>query len=338
MIIEKLQCIDGLNRFKILDLSEFGVTNKLELDSFFKKHAVIIEEYVATGGGLYFKNLPIETKQDFFNYMSIFSSKWLEYSGAKVRSEAEDQRYLYAPTSTPPFIKNYIHNEVAYQKNIPEKICLFCDLQSEIGGESLISCQAKMVEELPKDLLEEFKQKKISFHRVLVSETPFQRWVTKNFSFAATFPSWQKNFATEDKSVVEKKLAEQGFDWEWTEKNDLISKVVIDPLKKCPTTGRDLWVNNAHLFQLNKKVYGFFLYNLFKLFFIFSKKPKTSSYYGDDSEIPEFRINQILEATERVEIPLKLTQGDALYFHNWAFGHGRYTFKGKRRLYFGLLE
>jgi hypothetical protein len=97
-------------------------------------------------------------------------------------------------------------------------------------------------------------------------------------------------------------------------------------------------VNNAHLFQLHKSVYGPALYYAFKSLKHLSNKPLTLCYYGDGSPIESETVEEILRATEENELKVKLESGDFIYCHNWAISHGLTPFKGERKLYFGLLN
>jgi len=307
-----------------------------EVGDFLESNKEIINDGVKKGMSFYFKGFPITNSAEYENALKKLNPHFLAYTGAKVRKESELSSVLYQPTSTPGFRKNFLHNEMAYQPEIPPVITVFCE-QPGIGGETLLGDQRSVWNSIRADYREKLITKKLKFVRTLVCKSRLHDFMSKNFDFMATFPSWQNNFNTTDREEVRNKLTGAGFEVEWTEKNDLIFSCVIDPIKLHPETGEKMWVNNSHLFQLHPKVYGRFLYSMFKMYLSTSSRPMTTCLYGDGEKIEPEVISNILEATNKNEVSIALKKGEFIYANNWTCGHGRKTFSGKRRLYFGLL-
>jgi len=307
-----------------------------DLHDYFALHQKTISDIVAGGGGVYFQGFPLADRRAFHQVISIINPHFLPYTGAKVREEGAS--HLYRPTSTPNFRKNFLHNEMAYQRDIPPTIFLYCAQPAPEGGASLLGDQREVYAAIPKAIRSEFESRKLMFVRKLVNDSTAHRWLTKNFDLMAIMPSWQGNFATTDRAHAEQVCKQAGFDVEWNPRGQMIIRCTIEPTRPHPTTGEPMWVNNAHLFQLHAGVYGPLLYTLFKAASLFSRDTMTTCLYGDGTSIPANVIQAVLDATENSEVRLPLNRGDFVYANNHAISHGRETFKGARELYFGLAQ
>lgn len=314
-----------------------NITEVSQVGEYLKSNRDIINDGVKKGMSFYFKGFPLKTAGEYEEVLRELNSNFLPYTGAKVRRESDSSQVLYQPTSTPGFRKNFLHNEMAYQQDIPPIITVFCEKPGK-GGETLIGDQRQVWKSIRADYREKLMDKKIKFVRSLINKSKLHDYMSTHFDFMATFPSWQNNFKTDDKVQVENQLRERGFDVEWSKSNDLSFSIVIDPFKLHPDTEEKMWVNNSHLFQLHPKVYGRFLYSVFKFYLSFSNRPMTVALYGDGTPIEPEVVTNILEATNTNEIAVPLKAGEFIYANNWTCGHGRRTFSGERRLYFGLLS
>ena len=112
----------------------------------------------------------------------------------------------------------------------------------------------------------------------------------------------------------------------------------MSPVRMHPLTGEPLWMNNAHLFQLHKEVFGRRLYYLFKTFFLLTGYPMSTCFYGDGEPIPEKDVSEILRATLAVQEVLPLRRGDLIFINNITIAHGRLPFRGPRRMLFAAYK
>ncbi len=305
-----------------------------ELVAYFADQSREIERLVNDGAGLYFKGFPVVDVHAFHQVISSINPNFVPYTGAKVRTE--DANHLYRPTSTPGFRKNFLHNEMAYQRDIPSKIYLYCARPAPRGGESILGDQRDVYSSIPLAVRSEFESRRLMFVRKLVNDSAIHRFLTKHFDIMAIMPSWQGNFGVTERKLAEKFCTDAGFSVEWTSSGQMIIRCIIHPVLTHPVTGEPMWVNNAHLFQLHAGVYGPALYTLFKTASLFSRDTMTTCLYGDGNPIPPEAIQAILDATERNEVPLALQSGDFAYANNHCISHGRLPFSGSRELLFGL--
>lgn len=313
-----------------------------DLVTFFHSHKNIINDIVNQGMGIYFQNFPITSPKEFGKILKAINPNLVPYTGAKVRNSLNDKEdeynFLYSPTSTPSFRKNFLHNEMAYKKKIPRKIALYCQEQAPKGGESILGDQREVYKSLSKQTRQRFENKKLKFVRFLINRRDHHDFLSKYFDIMSIFPSWQNNFQTESREVVEQKCREDGYKVTWTKKGDLLISTVISPTQIHPTSNENIWLNNAHVFQLHKDVFGIVLYLIFKVFFLVTRAPKTTSYYGDGTKLESKVVKEILKATNDNEYPILLNPGDFIYANNHTISHGRRPFKGSRKLFFTLLE
>lgn len=337
---QKKFSINSLESFPLLyvvnPLDENAKNDFTQAQSIISEFHKFFNDMVSDGFALLFQNFKVKNISEFDLLSKNFNLSFLEYTGAKVRISSGKIFDHYRPTSTPPFRKNFLHNEMAYQKNIPTRIMFFCEKMAPLGGESLLGDQRKVFESIPKDYREKLMTKKLKFVRCLINKSKTHDFLSKRFDLFATFPNWQNNLQTEDKAEATKICEAAGFVVEWTKQNDLLISVLIDPVMSHPITKELMWVNNAHLFQVHSKVYGKAIYTLAKLYKKFSNKPMTLCYYGDGTPIEEEVVSAILDATEKNEFSYLLKNGEFIYCNNQCISHGRKTFKGPRSLYFSL--
>ncbi len=290
-------------------------------------------------GALMFRGFPLSGISDLRKVMLALNPDVVEYTGAKARNEIDDEGRIYSPTSTPAYLKNFLHNEMAYQPNIPSKMILYCDYPSEVGGETLLGDMRNVYRSIDPEVRREFERRKLKFVRFMIDEGGLSRFLARRSSLFALTPSWQSNLGTRDRAEAERRCRERSLEVEWTERGHLKLSCIIPPVRNHPLTEEQLWVNNAHLFQLNERVYGKLLSAMAKMYFLATKREMTSCYYGDTgTPIQEEFINNILDAVEENSIVLRLEAGDFIYIDNYRVSHGRLPFRGKRRLMFALYE
>lgn len=295
-----------------------------------------IRHQVSQGKGYWFRGFPVRTLEQFHQLIEIVDPGLLPYSGAKVRNAEDPAVRLYSPTSTPRYRKNFLHNEMAYQRDVPSSLTVYCQRPAPHGGESLVGDQRAVYRSLDPALRQRLEERRLRFVRFLRNRTRLQTFLTRHFDLFALMPSWQSNLGTDDRDEAQQLCEARGFECQWTPEGGLSIAYVMDPCRPHPVTGEPMWVNNAHLFQLNRRVYGAAMTALLRAYFRATGSPPTTCTYGDGAPIEDAVVRDILQATERNEVDLPLGAGDFLYLNNHSIGHGRRVFRGPRKLYFGV--
>ena len=319
-----------------VDAAAVGVSTRSEASAYLAEVRDEVRQQVAAGKAYWFRGFPARTMRAFHDLIRVLDDGLLAYSGAKVQNADEAAIRLYSPTSTPPRLKNFLHNEMAYQRDVPAALTIFCERAAPQGGESLVSDQREVYRAIPEGVRETLERRRLRFVRYLRNRTPLLAFLTRHSDFFALMPSWQGNLGTEDRDEAQELCESRGFEVEWTRDGGLLLTCVMDPSRPHPVTGEPMWCNNAHLFQPSDRVYGRAFATLARAYFAATGAPMTTCYYGDGEPFEEATTTAIIDATEACEHALPLQAGDFVYANNHAIGHGRTVFQGPRKLYFGI--
>lgn len=143
---------------------------------------------------------------------------------------------------------------------------------------------------------------------------------------------WVDVFETEDKDEVEKKCRENEFNLKWTKDNWLQISQKRPAVLSHPETKEMVWFNQAHLYDINPKLIGWWKYVAAKLFYMRKHTRLHEIFFGDHSEISREDLYHIMDTLDKNTIYFKWQKGDVLVLDNVLAMHGRATFKGKRRV------
>lgn len=298
-----------------------------------------IDGWLAEHGAILFTGFPVTNKEEFGRALRAIDDRTREYiGGAKVRREIEDDRVIYAPSSVPRYVKNQLHCEVGYQPRLPGKVIFFCQRPSPRGGESLLGDTRRIYQSMPKDLRERFETKGLRFERCLPRSSRWQRRLARYTKMLAVAVNWDVQFGTPDRTEVERQCRETGHEFRWTESDDLLISARVPAAVDHPRSGERCWTNSAHLFQANRRVYGWLMWSMIKLFFLVSRKPMSRCVYADGTPITAREVDQILDTFDRNTVEYKMRAGDVMLVDNIRVMHGRNTFRGPRKLMFAMYE
>jgi hypothetical protein len=306
-----------------------------DLPQWLKENDQYLNQQLKEAGAIIFRDFSIGGIEDFRKALLSLDKKTKEYSGgAKARLNiSKEEKVIYIPTSAPKFIKNQLHSEMAYRKDIPSKVILFVKTPAKNGGHSLLGDNHKIFLDLDKDLKERWQKKKIKFTRYLPSRNLFHRFIEK-WDALQNIPTWQGNFNTENKQEVENQCKETGHQYTWLKNNSLKVECVIDPIQKIED--KEYWINNAIFFDPNPRIYGHYLVTMMKLLRLFG--PLSSVSFGDGEPISREDFNHIIDIYDKNTIEIIQRPGDIIYIDNLRFSHGRTTFKGNREVFFAQYQ
>jgi hypothetical protein len=139
-------------------------------------------------------------------------------------------------------------------------------------------------------------------------------------------------FETEDKREVEQKCDENDitFQWnpdDWIELNQTRPAVIDHPL-----TQETVWFNQAHHFDLNPKLLGWWRYLGSKVLYYKKYRKLHEIFFGNGKPIPREYLYHILDTLDANTISFPWQKGDLLVLDNILAMHGRAPFSGKRRI------
>ncbi len=289
----------------------------LNLISWANNNLELIENYLLKQGGILFRNFPLNGIPEFEKFIQSNFGKLLEYSYRSTpRTQVNNQ--VYTSTEYPPKASIPLHNEMAYSKSWPMKICFYCIQAAKEGGMTPIANSRKVFQRINPQIRGKFQNKKVMYVR--------------NYGNGLDLP-WQNVFQTNDKSEVEKYCRQAEIKLEWIGENSLRTYQICQATATHPITNEMVWFNQAHLFHissLNPEVRE-------QLLSVFSEDElPRNSYYGDGTPIESSILDEIREIYQQEAIYFPWQSGDILLLDNMLTAHGRTPFVGDRKVVVGM--
>ncbi|KUI97644.1 TauD/TfdA family dioxygenase [Vibrio sp. MEBiC08052] len=280
---------------------------------------VNLNELLAEKKCLLFRGFNVDSDKNFSQIVSSLAEQQLTY---KERSTQRIQtaKGVYTSTEYPANKLIANHSENAFQNVIPGKI-LFCSLVvADVGGETPISDNRKILKILPPEVIAKFRE-----HGVI-----YQRNFDGGFDL-----SWQEAFQTESQSEVQQYCYDNKIEFEWISENHLRTRQKRHAIIQHPITGEDVWFNQLHLFHvtnLEPTIQQALLLSLGT-----DLLPR-HAFYGNGEEIPNHVVDEIRTAFVQSEVVFKWQVGDFLIGDNMLISHGRKPFEGPRAVRVALID
>ncbi len=266
-------------------------------------------------GALLLRGFDLNNIKQFENCASIIGNSLTDYCGGDSPRDKLSS-VVYTSTSYPPEYKISMHNEKSFSKIYPNLLFLFCDIPPDEGGETPILDGRKIYSLLDKNIIDKFMTKKL-------------KYVMNLHDGYGIGKSWKECFETSDKNEVEKLLYKAQANFKWKIDGGLRIEETVDPIIKHPKTGEIVYFAQAdqwHPSNLDKKT-------LHSMQLVISEEDfYHHCYYGDGSHIEIEYLEKIRNLTEKESISFQWEKGDFLVLDNILTLHGRYPYKGNRRI------
>lgn len=292
-------------------------------------HRDALKELLLKYGGLLFRNFPVGNEKDFSNFIkSLGAGKYLDYIGG---DSPRDKIFegIYTSTEAPPSIKIPLHNELSFVKHYPKHIYFFCQIPPKEKGETIIADARKVYKSMNEKIRNSFIEKELKYVSCYYYKSPVMNFINK---LQRSHKSWIDVFETHDKKEVEKKCYESEFGFKWNQ-NDWLQICQQRPaIIHHPITKEPVWFNQAHLYDFNPKLLGWWRYLGAKSFYIRKHMRLHEVFFGDNTKIPRNDFYNILDTLDANTIYFPWQKGDVLVLDNVLTMHGRATFTGKRRI------
>lgn len=239
---------------------------------------------------------------------------------------------VYTSTEAPPSVKIALHNELSFMKHYPSHIFFFCETPPKAHGETIIASSKTVYKSIRPEVRNRFEQKGICY----TSHYPeTHSWIRKVIPYHRP---WSVVFDTEDPKEVEKLCKKLGISYRWYPSGWLETKQNAPAVIYHPLTNEKLWFNQAHLFDLNAKLLGWWHFLATKLIYTFPHTKLHSVTFGDGSPIPKEDLYHILDVLDQCTVYFPWQKGDLLMLDNRTAMHGRATFNGPRRILTAMTE
>lgn len=288
-----------------------------------------LEKKLLTNGGLLFRNFPISNEDGFADFIkTIDTGGFVDYIGGdSPRNKIKEG--IYTSTEAPPSIKIPLHNELSFVKNYPKKIYFFCQIAPSCKGETTIADARKVHDSIDEEVKKRFVANGLKYVSCYYHKSGLMEMLNK---WQRSHKSWIDVFETELSAEVEEKCRTNDFEYKWNQNQWLQISQKRPAVMKHPVTQENVWFNQAHLYDFNPKLLGWWRYLGAKLFYIRKHMRLHEVYFSDGSTIPRADLYHILETLEANTIYFPWQKGDLLMLDNVLAMHGRATFTGKRRI------
>ena len=280
-----------------------------------------LEKALLKHGGILFRGFPVSDAETFEGVVNTLGNKMLSYTqGNSPRSKVHNQ--VYVSTEFPAHHLIGLHNELAYTNHPPRKIFFFCEYPSPEGGETPIVDSRRIYQILDPVIRDRLIAKKVCY----VQNMPNDR------SFGVLGKSWQAQFETTDREVVESYLKEGNIQFCWKEDGTLQTRLVGAAAIAHPKTGEMAWHAQAH--TLHYSSFGASLESMRRL--VGEENLPVNTYYGDGTPLDPEDVKTMSELHLNESTQFAWQKGDVLMLDNLLTAHGRQPFKGERRILVGM--
>ncbi len=283
--------------------------NNVSLSNWIKLNRQLVEDCLLKHGNILFTGFPLNSVEDFRETIDSIGRNPMEYT-QRSSPRTEIAENIYTSTDYPADQYINMHNELSYASAWPMKIIFFCKEPSMQGGETPIADSREVLRFLSHETREKFAKKGIMYIRTLV----------EGFGL-----SWKQVFQTDDKAKAEQACREGGMEFEWKENEKLVIKWTRPAIRKHPITGEEVWFNHGFFFN------ELALDPLIRSSLVVDDLP-FNTFYGDGSVIEQSVIEEIRKAFESAVRTFTWQRGDFLLLDNMLCAHGRYPYKGDRKI------
>ena len=298
-------------------LCTYIASNRQEIAGKLLKHA-----------GILLRGFPIADADCFNAIIAVLNlGKPLNYIGGDSPRD-KIKGTVYTSTEAPPKIKIPLHNEMSFIKHYPRHIYFYCETPAATGGATILGDAREIYRKVSSKIRTTFEKLGLRYISNYYKQDILLDLVN---SFARAHKKWTEVFETEDKKEVEQMCREQEFAHQW--RRDWIQITQERPaVIHHETTQEMIWFNQAHLYDYNPKLVGFWNYIGTKLLYA---RPHTVMHeitYGDHTPIARRDLYEIMETLDACTIQYPWQRHDMLILDNVLAMHGRAPFMGKRKI------
>ncbi|MFN2428242.1 MAG: TauD/TfdA family dioxygenase [Candidatus Binatia bacterium] len=264
-----------------------------------------------------------------------------EYLGTSPRNALTS--HIFTASELPPFYPIPQHCEMSFTKNPPRRLFFSCLVEpAEGSGETPLCDFRRVLADLDPELVARFEAKGIRIIRNYGGARSASRFNPFQLK------RWDEMFLTTDRSAVEAKCREEGFDPIWTGADGL-RLVSTQPVTRVhPDTGLPVWHNHVTTFHpsqaageyrrihaLRPTLKHWALLQVTRLLEIFERRRPGEELamhceHADGTPIADADIEVVREGVWKHLVVNPWKAGDVVAIDNFAVSHGRLPYSGPR--------
>lgn len=313
-----------------------GCSGSKGLADFITAQSEEIEKSLLRHGAILFRGFDVHGASDLSDAAASLGGVPMDYVGGVVpRGRITDK--VYNSTEMTRFVKIRLHNELAYQKNYPDRLLFYCQQPSRSGGETFIADVRRIYRELPRAIVQDFERRQVRYVRNFRDAGSVRRR-PKWYDAMSSKLSWQDALGAQTHEQAEACCRKLEMDYRWRDNGDLEVCNVLPASKPHPITGEICWFNQILALSVSRQTYGAVGYALVKLSYRDASHLPMSSYFGDGGAIPEEVIGEIERVSNDNTVAFRWQKGDVMMVDNHLVAHGRNPFSGARKVMVSMLR
>ena len=221
--------------------------------------------------------------------------------------------FFFQPEEYSDSKKIPIHQEFSYTLEAPRYLFFYCRSPAQIGGETTILDGVRLLDEFPKNILNDFLTKGFTYHRNM----PYRGGLGE---------TWPVHFESNNRPEIEAYLSKKNIQFQWNEDDSLSTSRTQKATRFHPDLQKEVWFAQPllwHVSALGEQG------NFFTQRFPSSQFPSHVTY-GTGEEIPAEHLEKLRLWKQENAMYLQWNPRDLLVIDNWRVAHGRETFAGPR--------
>lgn len=274
-----------------------------------------IDQLLRQYKAIYFKNTILKNVQDFHDVINATGLLEMAYvGGAAVRTQITSR--VFTSNESPASEKIPFHHEMSQVPEPPTHLFFYCEIPSEIGGETplLPSAQIckRMSDRFP-EFMQQVEEQGVRYVRIMPCEDD---------PSSAIGRGWKSTFLTDSKDEAEKKLLALGSSWEWLENGDL--KTITSVLPAIRIDSGEQRSNDKTFY--NSMVAAYMGWNDTR------NEGKYAVQLGNGEYCNEEAMIAASEIMDEISANIRWESNDFMLIDNRTVMHARKPYEGKRRI------
>jgi alpha-ketoglutarate-dependent taurine dioxygenase len=267
-------------------------------------------------GALLLRGFPIHGAADFEALATVFCGELANYVGGN-SPRTRIQGSVFTTTEYSQTEKISLHNEGSYLRRMPRVILFHCEVAPVDRGQTPLADSRRIYQAMSPAVRDRFASRRVRYINNL------------HDGGGGIGKAWPTVFQTSNRREVERRLAADGYEFEWKRDGGLRTSIVADAVALHPETRVPVWINQAeqwHLSSLNPKARAA----------LASIMPERDfphhACFADGSPFDEADLAHIRAVMADEERVFQWQPGDVLLCDNYLVMHGRQPFTGPRRI------